>query len=60
MRLQQEKAMSVAIDLRVEGATGESKDSAHSGWIDSLTFNWGASQPGNMNVVGGGGGAGNP
>ncbi|AVR04968.1 hypothetical protein A8H26_20860 [Pluralibacter gergoviae] len=52
--------MSVAIDLRVEGATGESKDSAHSGWIDSLTFNWGASQPGNMNVVGGGGGAGNP
>lgn len=47
--------MSVDIYLRVEGATGESKDSAHTGWIDSLTFNWGASQPGNMNVGGGGG-----
>lgn len=45
MRLQQEMAMSVAIDLRVEGATGESKDSAHAGRIDSLTFNWGAGNP---------------
>ncbi|KAB8312892.1 type VI secretion system tube protein Hcp [Erwinia endophytica] len=41
----------------MEGVTGESNDSNHKNWIDALSFNWGANQPGNMSV-GGGGGAG--
>ena len=49
--------MSVDIYLKIDGITGESNDSAHDGWVDCLTFNWGANQPGNMSV-GGGGGAG--
>ena len=50
---------SMAIDMfmRVDGATGESKDSKHKNWTDITSFSWGASQPGNMGV-GGGGGAG--
>ncbi|WP_380180328.1 Hcp family type VI secretion system effector [Kalamiella sp. sgz302252] len=49
----------MAIDtyLKVDGVTGESKDSNHTGWIDINSFTWGASQPGNM-AVGGGGGVG--
>ncbi|HGM6861647.1 Hcp family type VI secretion system effector [Serratia rubidaea] len=49
----------MAIDtfLKVEGVTGESHDSNHKNWIDVLSFTWGASQPGNM-AVGGGGGTG--
>lgn len=43
--------------LKVAGVTGESKDSKHTGSIDTLSFSWGASQPGNM-AVGGGGGSG--
>ncbi len=37
--------------------TGESKNSNHTGRTDITSFNWGATQPGNM-AVGGGGGAG--
>ena len=49
--------MAIDMFLKVEGVTGESKDSNHTGWTDITSFSWGASQPGNMSV-GGGGGAG--
>jgi len=49
--------MAIDMFLKVEGVTGESKDANHASWIDVLSFNWGAAQPGNM-AVGGGGGAG--
>jgi len=49
--------MAIDMYLKVEGVKGESKDSNHTGWIDINSFSWGASQPGNMSV-GGGGGAG--
>lgn len=49
--------MAVDIFLQVEGVSGESQDSNHKGWIDALSYTWGASQPGNV-AVGGGGGAG--
>ncbi len=49
--------MSIDMYLKVDGVTGESKDSNHSGWTDITSFSWGATQPGNMSV-GGGGGAG--
>ncbi len=49
--------MSIAMYLKVDGVTGESNDSNHKNWSDVHSFAWGAEQPGNM-VVGGGGGAG--
>ena len=49
--------MAIDMFLKVDGVTGESKDSNHTGWTDITSFNWGANQPGNMSV-GGGGGAG--
>jgi type VI secretion system secreted protein Hcp len=49
--------MSTDIFLRIEGITGESQDANHQGWINVDSFTWGAMQPGNMGV-GGGGGAG--
>ncbi|EIC84123.1 type VI secretion system tube protein Hcp [Serratia sp. M24T3] len=49
--------MAISMFLQVSGITGESKDSNHTGWSDILSFSWGANQPNNMNV-GGGGGAG--
>ena len=49
--------MSTDIFLRIEGITGESQDANHQGWINMDSFTWGAMQPGNMGV-GGGGGAG--
>ncbi|EGT4388898.1 type VI secretion system tube protein Hcp [Cronobacter sakazakii] len=49
--------MAIDMFLKVEGVTGESKDANHASWIDVLSFNWGAAQPGNM-AVGGGGGTG--
>lgn len=49
--------MAIDMFLRVDGITGESQDANHKGWTDILSFSWGASQPGNMGV-GGGGGAG--
>lgn len=49
--------MAIDMFLKVEGVTGESKDSNHTGWTDITSFSSGASQPGNMSV-GGGGGAG--
>ncbi|AGB84016.1 hemolysin-coregulated protein (uncharacterized) [Serratia sp. FGI94] len=49
--------MAVDMFLKVDGVSGESKDAGHSGCTDVQSFNWGANQPGNMHV-GGGGGAG--
>jgi len=49
--------MAIDMFLKVDGVTGESKDSNHTGWTDITSFSWGATQPGNMSV-GGGGGAG--
>lgn len=49
--------MAIDMFLKVDGVTGESKDANHKNWVDALSFNWAASQPGNMSV-GGGGGAG--
>ena len=47
--------MAIDMFLIVDGVTGESKDSNHTGWTDITSFNWGATQPGNMAVRGGGG-----
>ncbi|EOS93712.1 type VI secretion system tube protein Hcp [Erwinia tracheiphila] len=49
--------MNTDIYLKIDGISGEAKDSNHAGWINIDSFTWGASQPGNMSV-GGGGGAG--
>jgi type VI secretion system secreted protein Hcp len=49
--------MAIAMYLKVDGVTGESHDSNHKNWSDIHSFTWGAEQPGNM-AVGGGGGAG--
>ena len=49
--------MSTDLFLKIDGITGESQDSNHKGWINIYSFTWGASQPGNMSI-GGGGGAG--
>ncbi|MGE6888400.1 type VI secretion system tube protein Hcp, partial [Serratia bockelmannii] len=49
--------MAMDMFLKVEGINGESKNANHKQWIDVFSFNWGARQPGNM-AVGGGGGAG--
>jgi type VI secretion system secreted protein Hcp len=49
--------MSVDMFMKVEGASGESKDSNHTGWTDIDSFTWGAIQPHSM-AAGGGGGVG--
>lgn len=49
--------MSTDLFLKIDGITGESQDSNHKGCISIESFTWGANQPGNM-TVGGGGGAG--
>jgi len=43
--------------MKIDGASGESKDSNHKDWTDILSFSWGATQPGTM-ATGGGGGSG--
>ncbi|MDR0700858.1 MAG: type VI secretion system tube protein Hcp [Azoarcus sp.] len=43
--------------IRIEGISGESKDSKHKGWIDALNFSYGVSQSSSM-FIGGGGGVG--
>ena len=49
----------MAVDhfLKIEGIEGESEDQEHKGWIDLVSWNWGAMQSGTMSQ-GGGGGAG--
>ncbi|OZI37314.1 Hcp1 family type VI secretion system effector [Bordetella genomosp. 10] len=49
--------MAVDMFMRIEGASGESKDANHKEWTDILSFSWGATQPGSM-ATGGGGGSG--
>lgn len=43
--------------VRIDGISGESKDSKHSGWIDALTIGYGVSQS-FSGFTGGGGGVG--
>jgi type VI secretion system secreted protein Hcp len=49
--------MAVDVFLKLGDIKGESKDAAHKGEIDVLSWSWGVSQTGTMGV-GGGGGAG--
>ena len=49
--------MALDMFMRIEGVSGESKDSNHKAWTDIQSFKWGAEQPGSMSS-GGGGGAG--
>jgi len=47
----------VAVDMfmKIEGASGESRDANHKDWTDIRSFAWGATQPGSMTAGGGGG-----
>lgn len=38
--------MAIDMFMKVDGVTGESKDSNHTGWTDITSFSWGASQRG--------------
>ena len=49
--------MPIALFMKVQGADGESRNSAYKNWTDIDSFAWGATQPSTM-AVGGGGGAG--
>ncbi|ARP93607.1 Hcp1 family type VI secretion system effector [Bordetella genomosp. 13] len=49
--------MAVDMFMKIEGASGESKDSNHKDWTDIVSFSWGATQPATM-ATGGGQGAG--
>ncbi len=49
--------MAVDMFLKIDGVTGESRDSVHAGEIDVLAWSWGASNSGSAHV-GGGAGAG--
>lgn len=49
--------MAVDMFLKLEGITGEAKDSVHAGEIDILAWSWGASNSGTSHM-GGGAGAG--
>ena len=48
-------SQSVVAYLKLGGLQGESQDAAHTGWIEVLSFSWGASRSG---IAAGGGGAG--
>jgi len=45
--------MSIALFLKVDGADGECKDSAHKDWIDVDSFHWGLDQPQTASTGGG-------
>jgi len=45
--------MSIALFLKVDGADGESKESAHKDWIDVDAFSWGLDQPAQAHTGGG-------
>lgn len=47
--------MSTDIFLKIDGVTGESRDSRHQGWIQIESFSWGATQPSGMETGSGGG-----
>jgi type VI secretion system secreted protein Hcp len=44
--------------LKIDGIDGESTDAAHKGWIQLLSFAWGASNPSNVGSQSSGAGAG--
>ncbi|KOC91137.1 Hcp family type VI secretion system effector [Winslowiella iniecta] len=47
--------MNTDIYMKIDNIQGESQDANHKGWIKVSSFNWGATQPANINVGGGGG-----
>ena len=47
--------MAVDMFIKVDGVTGESKDSKHKGEIDVLAWSWGLSNSGSFHTGGGGG-----
>ena len=47
--------MAIDIFLKIDGVSGESKDSNHKDWIDVRDFTWGADQPATLTSGGGGG-----
>jgi type VI secretion system secreted protein Hcp len=47
--------MAVDMFLKINGISGESKDSSHKGEIDVLAWSWGASNSGSTHIGGGGG-----
>ena len=47
--------MAVDMFIKIDGVTGESKDSAHSGEIDVIAWTWGLQQSGSRHMGGGGG-----
>ena len=47
--------MAVDMFIKVDGVTGEAKDSAHSGEIDVIAWTWGLQQSGSRHMGGGGG-----
>lgn len=47
--------MAVDMYMRIDGVSGESKDSNHKGWSNVQSYSWGAVQPGNMASGSGGG-----
>src|ERR1700680_3075544 len=49
--------MAIALFMKVDGATGESKNSVYTDTTELDSFHWGATQPSTMHT-GGGGGAG--
>ena len=49
--------MAIDMFLKIEGVSGESKDTNHKDWTHLESFDWGADQSGSMSS-GGGGGAG--
>jgi type VI secretion system secreted protein Hcp len=47
--------MAVDMFIKIDGVTGEAKDSAHSGEIDVIAWTWGLQQSGSRHTGGGGG-----
>lgn len=47
--------MAIDVYLQIDGIKGESADSAHTGWIEITSANWGVNQPRSNTVSTGGG-----
>src|SRR5436853_5263604 len=47
--------MAAALFLKVDGATGESKNSKYSGWTECESYSWQVNQASSMGSGGGGG-----
>jgi type VI secretion system secreted protein Hcp len=48
--------MAVDMFLKIDGVTGESTDKGHEGWIEVMSFSWGATNAGSSGRGGGGAG----